>query len=69
VKVRKRGKGNDVKGDSANHEDGMRKETVLGEHSDFKSSKKGAGVCSLSSEGEIARNINLPGELNQKTDS
>jgi hypothetical protein len=68
VEVRKRGKGKDVKGDSANHEDGMRKEAVLGEHSDSKSSKEGAGVCSLPSEGEIARNINLPGELNQKTD-
>jgi hypothetical protein len=69
VKVKKRSKGNDVKGDSANHEDGTRKEDVLGEHSDSKSSKKGAGVCSLPSEGEIAVNINLLGELNQKTNS
>lgn len=38
VEVRKRGKGKDVKGDSANHEDGMRKEAVLGEHSDSKTS-------------------------------
>lgn len=41
MEVRKRGKRKDVKGDSANHEDGMRKEAVLGEHSGSKSSKEG----------------------------
>lgn len=42
MEVRKRDKGKDLKGDSANHEDdGMRKEALLGEHVGSKSSKEG----------------------------